>query len=289
MGKRSGAKKKKNRYLLKPPLTVLDIVIYSIGLILSAVLLFGLIINAELLSHRIAFSDPGAVAYFSGAGTLLALPFFLVMILVTFAPIIHALSEKRPIFGNPKIRYGEPPFHKDCIPLIRGKYKKHFTADRPSHKKFRRFLAIICVITLFISMIPLPFSLYNRTALYSDGSIKKFNIINQVTKSYTADDFEGITVSAKYVAYGGQYATKYRWESMIDIETADGKSITFSIDEFNLSIPEGKDIYLETMLHLKSLFPSDKITITGRSDVGKVADEWNMTDEQIKKLEEIFS
>jgi len=287
MGKRSGSKKKKKHYLLKPPLTVLDISIYAVALILTAALLFGLAIGGSILLHHIAFSDPGAVAYFSGAGTLLALPFGFAMMFFTFVPILFGLSNKRPIFGNPKIRYGEPPFREDCIPLIRR--KKHHIADRPSHKSFRRFIVILCVIVLFISAVPLPFSLYNRTALYSDNSIKKFNIINQATKIYTPDDFESITISAKYVPYGGRYVTKYRWESITDIEMSDGNDIQFSIDDFNFRIPDAKDVYLDKMLELKSILPADAITIEGAENVEKVADEWNFTKEQTEKLKEIFS
>ena len=282
MGKKS--KKSKTKRRRTPPLSFLDKTIYITAFILGTAFSIFIFVAYMGLVESIAFNDPGAVAYYPGAGMLLCLPLLCFIMGLALAPSAIGLDNKRPLFGNPKIKYGEHPYREDCYPLF--SKKKYHVNERPVNKRMRLFTVVLLCIIFLISAALFPFSLYNRTVLYSNNSIKKFNVINEVTKVYTEDDFESLTISARRVTHGKGDS---RWESLIDIELSDGEDIQFSIDDFDLRTPEGKDVYLEKMLELKSILPAGKITIEGAENVEKVAEEWDFTEEQTRKLEEIFS
>ena len=70
---------------------------------------------------------------------------------------------------------------------------------------------------------------------------------------------------------------------------SDGKSFYFSNRDFNRDIPEGHDFYLDKMLEIKSLFPSESITVDGARNLDEAAERLKLNEEQKNKLRELMS
>lgn len=276
-----GKKSKKHKRMFRPPLSTLDKSIYWLGLLLSfiGILLLGLCF--EDITGVIAFQDPSVVAYSSHASFLFVLPLLGYVEISAAVFCITALEEKKPIFGNRKVRYGKEPWSKDCFPLFDARRKKIFV--KPSEKRFRRSMTRVWCIGLLICLLLAPFSFWGRDCLTQNDSIISYNALNQAT-AYTTEAFSHLTIQAKYVS---GYRTASYWKYQITIKT-DGGFFTFSNRDFDWREPNSKERALQKMLEIKALFMPDEITIKGAHNIEKVADYLGLNDEQKQLLQKLF-
>lgn len=131
------------------------------------------------------------------------------------------------------------------------------------------FLATLCLV---------PFCLFGRTSLFQDHHIEKINTFNQTIETYTPEEYSHLTVNA--------HRRKSHWRYSITVEMEDGNSFTFSRLDF---IADSEDVYLDTMLEIKSFFDKEDITIEDAEDVDRIADYLELDAEQRKKLKKLFS
>ena len=282
MGKKS--KQKKNKRNSCPPLTFLDKSIYFLCIIFSFIGALLLFYCLEDIQKVIAFNKPETVAYKSSAGTLFALPFILFLEISALIFFISAWESKKPIFGSKKYKYGEYPFREDCFPLFSSKKRNQYKT--PFQKKFLHKMTILWCAVLAVCACFIPFSLFGRNAIYQDNRIEKINLINIVSDTYTTNDFSELTIQAKYVS--GYRSANY-WKYEIIIEMKNGKTFSFSNRDFNKYISGAKDICLDKMLEIKSLFNPDSITIKGSKNIAKVSDFIGFNEQQEAKLKLLFS
>ena len=118
------SKKSKLKRHLRPPLTFLDKSIYFSCIVISFLLSLLLVFCLDDILNLIAFSNNNAIAYRSNSSMLFALPFLIYLEISIAIIIVVAWEEKKPIFGNKNINYGEYPFDEDCIPLFSKKHKQ---------------------------------------------------------------------------------------------------------------------------------------------------------------------
>lgn len=282
MGK--GTKRKAKKRNLRPPLTFLDKSIYFFGIILSCAVSVLLAMCFEYVKDTIAYSRPETIAFIGNASYWFALP--VIFLIGTSAIILLACGweEKKPIFGSKKYKYGEYPFNEDCIPLF--SFKKHRREKAPYQRSFARMMILLwcCAFIVFACLIPL--SLFGGDAMYQDYHVERINLVNNVSDTYTTDDFSELTIQARYVS---PVRGSGRWKYEIIIKMKDGKTVSFSNRDFDSRVPDVKDNCLNRMMEIKNLFAQDSITVKGAEKLEKVSDYFNFNEQQQAKLKQLFA
>ena len=286
MGTKKSRKKKKQPY---PPLSLLDKSIYSIGLMISLLVPIVLMFCFFDTTARIAFRDPSVAAYEARWSGLFSLPFLFYVIVSGLAVFGGGLSDKKPIFGNRKIKYGERPWPNDCFPLFHP--QKKYVYVSPSKKDRRRTgVKAWCIGFLVVLLMALP-SFFGRNCLYQDNSVASYNCFNQKTgTTYTEEDFSQLTIRALWSTHWsrGTGITRTR-EYRMTIEMADAEEFTFSaIKGFRW---QGTDVLTDSinkMAEIKTLFPPENITIKGKDKVGRLIDYYEMNETQAQAFRALF-
>ncbi len=281
MGKKT--KRKDNKRHLRPPLTFLDKSIYFLCIFFSFLGALLLVCCFNDICDVIAFNKAETIAYRSNA-FLFFIPFMLFLEISVLVFFVSSLESKKPIFGSKKYKYGEYPFREDCIPLFQR--KKYDLKKTPSQKKFAHKMIVLWCVGLLAFACLIPFSLFGRDVLYQDNRIEKINMINLPHDTYNSDDFVRLTIRTKYVS---GYRTADYWKYEITIEMKDGEEFSFSNRDFDWRVSGAKDICLDKMLEIKSLFDSECITIKGAENTGKVAKDLGFNESQQNKLNKLFT
>ena len=232
----------------------------------------------------IAFNKLETIAYRSNASFVLAIPFIVFLEISAIIFFVSGWKSKKPIFGSKKYKYGEYPFREDCIPLFHR--KKYNFKKTHSQKKFgHQMTALWCAGLLLLACL-IPFSLFGRYILCQDNHIEKINMVNLTGATYTTDDFAHLTIKTQYVS---GYRTADHWEYEITIEMKDGKNFSFSDQDFDWRVSSAKDICLNKMLEIKSLFNPETITIKGAENTDEVADDLGFNESQRTKINKLFA
>ncbi len=281
MGKKRN--RKPQRKPSAPPLTRLDKFLYVLGgaiAVTASGLSFLLLIFVQ---SRIAFASPTAVASREGAGFLLSLPFILLIEISAITLLIVGWQTRKPLFGSKKINYGTYPQSADCVPLFRAKGYRQ--PPSPAKQRLRnRFIAAWCVICLLFACL-VPFGLFGRTTLTEDNRIETVNLVNQITKTYTPQDFSHLTLKAFYT-HAGKYASR---DYLMTVEMKDGKRFTFSQSDFRGAGAEVHTVALDKMLEIKALFDPWNVTVENAYWVDQLAEYYDLDTQQTGKLQRLFS
>ena len=279
-----GNKDKKKNTSRIPPLSFIDKLIYYCLIILSAVCSFLFVLFWDDIRSLIAFKDPEVVAYRGHTSSLLFIPLvgFLLLSIIIF--LILKLQNRKPIFGNTKINYGQAPWAKDCYPLF-DKRRKSVKVN-PSIKKQKRSNFYIWLAGLLLVLIVAVFSFFGRNCLCADNRIINYNAFNRQMNEYTEQDYLRLTIQNKYVS---GYRIGSYWKYEIIIETNDGKIFTFSNGDFNRNEEHYHENCLNKMLEIKHLFATENISVMGENNLEKVADYYEMDDAQTKMLYDLFA
>ena len=201
-----------------------------------------------------------------------------------FIVLLCGWEMRKPIFGGKNIPYGRPPYREDCIPLINA--KKYKVRVSPSQKRLTRKLVVAWLTVLIVLACLLPFSLFGRDELRGDYSIKRINFANQVTSTYTVEDFSHLTIRTERIS---SFRGIVRWTYSVEIKTKDGKHVTFKADDFDWQTPSGRDAHLDRMLEIKTLFAPEDITVKGEEKIDAAASNHNLNEQQREKLYRLFS
>lgn len=281
MGKKRN--RKPQRKPSAPPLTRLDAFLYVLGGVLPVAFLFSSFLLLIFAQSRIAFASPTAIAYRESASTLLALPFILFIEISAITLLIVGWQTRKPLFGSKKINYGTYPQNASNIPLFRAKdYRR--SISHAKQRRRNRFIAAWCVICLLFACL-VPFGLFGRTTLTEDNRIETVNLVNQITKTYTPQDFSHLTLNAIYTRRGKQDTRIY----LMTVEMKDGKRFTFSQSDFRGAGAEVHTVALDKMLEIKALFDPWNVTVEGAYWVDQLARYHDLDTQQTGKLQQLFS
>ncbi len=281
MGKKRN--RKPQRKPSAPPLTRLDTFLYVLGGLISLTVSAFCFLLLIFVQSRIAFASPAAVASREGAAFLLSLPFILLIEISAITLLIVGWQTRKPLFGSKKISYGAYPQSADCAPLFRARGYRQ--PKSPAKQRLRnRFIAAWCVICLLFACL-VPFGLFGRTTLTVDNRIETVNLVNQITKTYTPQDFSHLTLKAVYT-HTGKYASK---DYLMTVEMKDGKRFTFSQSDFRGAGAEVHTVALDKMLEIKALFDPWNVTVENAYWVDQLARYHNLDTQQTGKLQQLFS
>lgn len=289
MGKSKGKMRSKTKIgVRKPPLSVIDILIYLAGFIFAVATTFGLPFFCIWLRDLIAFSNPAVVAVTGKAEW-----FWLAIIMFcwgfgSIGFLGRKFSARQPIFGNSKVTYGAFPWKKDLFPLFgfypeKEKLKKYTYEIR---KKRKERMMTLC-LWLAVSLLLLGYGGLTGANLKEDHSITVFHISDaSMMRVYTPEDFEKLMLNAHY--HSGGKSSGY-WDYSIRVEMKDGTSRTFCSTDFKRNAPDRYVAALEAMTEIKGLFPPEAITIQGEDKVGYLAESYDYNARQAQMLRELFT
>ena len=272
------AKKKKHnkRKRYNPPLTFVDKFIYILFLVVFIAISFSLIIIPLYIQKRLTFSDPSAVAFMTTGGLWWTFPLSFYLLITTIVLFACGFDQKIPLFGNPNLRYGEPPFKKSIYPIFR---RKQYIQNNKGKGKvwYKSFIgAWFVVFLVFLCIYPL--GICGRRVLYDDSTIKTYNSFNSVKTTYSSKDYYHLTLDAFFsqARYGAG-----RWVTTAEIKTKENKKIYF---RNNLS-----ERAMDEFIEIKESLDPDQITIKRAHNLENVIEDNNLSDSESKKLYELFS
>lgn len=265
-----------------PPLSFLDKMIYwGIFLLLCAayvVLLFGPL----QLRHRIAFSDEAVIAAADHFSTWwLGVP-WLTFFLMTFILWLRPYQNRTPIFGKRNFKYGPPAWPK-VYPLFMKNKPPVWVSERK--KKERKQIAVVLLIVLLVSFIPLPWSLYGRDCLRYDGSIVQYNMFNQQVKEFSPGDIEEVAVELFRYDSGGKYHKTHHWGVQLKMRTDSGKRYSFDHREFDNN---GTRLYLTQMVNVISRYDPAIIRYEDAENLDKFIADKGLNQEELQLLYQLF-
>jgi len=265
----------------RPPLSLLDKILYWSAFFLSLPALLVTEFLFEDLRLLIAFHDLSVTARADHAGNLLSMPlfFYAEMSLCIFS--IVALEYKYAIFPSPRIQYGKDPWDKNYYPLL-DRRRRSVPVDPEEKRRHRKWLSVWCIgLLLCLSLV--PFSFYGRDCLHEDNSIVSYNAVNRVSATYHEEDFSHLTLRTRLV--GGKTKS---WTYEMVIEMHDGRSFVFSDRDFGEKGEAHKELSLRQMLEIKAHFSPNTITCQGAEDVDQVAENRCLNKTQTRQLHQLF-
>lgn len=268
----------------KPPLSFLDKCVYCFAFLMAFILPLLFVIGCEYFRDLIAFNDLSTLAYTPHVSFFILLPFLFYFLLSSIVFLYVKFQEKKPIFGNRKIIYGQPPWDKSYYPLFDARRKKLY--EKPSQKKYRKHMLVLWCSGLILTFILVPFGFLGRDCLQKDNRVISYNAFNQVQSEYTPSNFTSMTLQTRYVVQnrGANY-----WEFEMLIKMNDGARFSFSNLDFDLRKEACIDDCLAKMMELKRMFTAKNISIVGAEDVDKAADYLGLDESQTLLLQELFS
>jgi len=272
MAKNKKSKKKKG---YNPPLTFLDKFIYILFLIISGILSFSLVLIPVFIQKKITFTDSSAIAFETTGSIFWILPLTLYILLSAWILGICGLEDSIPLFGNPNLRYGEPPFKRNTYPLFRR--KKYVKEIKNKKKPWYKNLIIVWCTVFFILACLFPLGICGRRVLYDDSSITIFDSFNSEKITYSPDNFESLTIST----YRNWSRYSYHWSYQIKINMSDGKKIYFADKVSEDAIDE--------FIEIKEMINKDNIVIEGKHNLDEVITDMKCNQSQSEKLRQLFS
>ena len=269
-------KRKKKHKGYAPPLTFLDKLLYVLFLILFCAISISPLIIATIIQNKLTFKDPSAVAFGSTGSLFWTFPISLFLLITVLVLGICGLENKIPLFGNPRLQYGEPPFKKNIYPIF--KRKQYVTDAKTNKKTWYKGLIIMWSIIFLVLACLYPLGICGRRVLFEDSTIKTYNSFNSVKRTYSTEDYDHFTLDT-YISRSRYGAG--RWVYKVEIKTNDGKKISFR----NYVSEKAIDEFIE----IKESLNHDQITIKRAHNLEKVIENNNFDSTTSDKLRELFS
>ena len=233
-----------------PPLSSLDRSIYYICFALLIATFMLLLFFPIELFHNIMFSNPRIIAAADrGEVTRVLFVGYVIVSAVCFVAVGYA--QKKPIFGNKKINYGEYRW-KPRYPLFSKEWKNRHKYEKPFDTRFRRGLWMLWFVGFAVMLLLFLLNICCRWTYESDGTFRRYNAFNQETLSCPAEDLTELSVGI----YKGKYRKgKHSYYLSIAFELDGGKG-SFSLGDFS---GESFEECLTQIFALKERVPSDRV------------------------------
>lgn len=180
-----GKLKKISSQVKKPPLSVIDKLIYYTIIILNYILMVVLILCVGKMLNTLLFFDESIVAGYNRESIINFVPIVLVITMTPCCIAGYGLRIKQPIIGNKKFK---PNILKPTIkiyPLFSKEFKEDLSYK--SRKKIKR-IAKTVFIAFLVSVFIVPFGIFPKVVLDSNNNCATYNSFNQITDKRNLDD-----------------------------------------------------------------------------------------------------
>ncbi len=271
--KRKKYKNSNKNYKRYPPLSKKDKIIY-LTLRLLLIFLFTGYFLVLCFTKNIFLKNSDVLAYEEIAlWALLIIPFgLLVLGLIAFTYLTEM-----PIFGNKKVNYSNSSQYHAVVPLFDSRYKP----KKETVKKY--IITLVSIIVLFVFSFMLAVGGIISRWEISDNSIKKYNLLGQVNKSYTFDDVEAYNLDVhRRWGYIGKslLGSETLW---VELTFKDGRKKAFGLNQMqNTSVMK----YIDDELKKRNTEKTIDNLIDFSFDYFIESD---LSEEEVKMLREIFS
>jgi hypothetical protein len=277
------ARKAKKKLHQMPPLSFADMVIYWSIMVILIALYIGLLVGPLLLRGEIAFAEESVMAARGTAAILWMLVPWMTFFLMSFILWVTPYQARRPIFGRRNFKYGPPAWPK-IYPVFMKAKPYVWVSERT--KKNRKTIALVLAIVLLVSFIPLPWSLYDRECLRSDGSIVRYNVFNRESREHSSGQVAAVEFETHSYSTG-KSSIRRRWGVMVTLVTDSGRRYVFNHREFRTVDGESR-YWVEAMLQLKRRYDPAIITYTGADKLTRVAEDQRLTAGELQRLRQLF-
>lgn len=275
-----GRKKQKKNTKRRPPLSLIDKCIYYLAIGVSYIGTLFLVFRLEDLQRSIAFIDTTVIAEDAHMSFLFVAPLCLFLEISGLVFFAVQLSNKTPIFGNSKVKYGQPQWDSSCYPIFDKRRKS--VRIKASDRRFRKSILIVWLVCFIIVSAIAPIGLFGRDCLHDDYSITVYNALNLTSDSgYSQEDYQYLTLRTRYIS---GYRIASRWIYEMEIEMSDGKKFTFDNGDF-----KSCEKCLDAMTNIKRSFVSEDVTVIGEENVDDVAVFLGLSESQTKELQKLFT
>lgn len=271
------SKKMRKAPLPKPPLPLIDKLIYGLILVGGFLWMFLVMhVFGEKIPRIIAFSDP-AVKAFGAEFPIWCLPLAFLGYIFLWIVALTGITVKQPIFGNKRFKpkFGVnvikmyPFFSKDFWQNLSDKYKK----------RINTFL-FVSVISLAVCALVLFFGIFPRKVVDGKNNFISYDSLNRVTETHNITGVDEMTVEIT------RTSRKRRVSYHLYVR--------FTFDDKTYSLPlgcledAGYEETLEYMLYLKSLVPQSKRYYENAKWISELAARKEFTSEEKMLLYELF-
>lgn len=271
-------KRRKKRRLARPPLTKLDKCLYLAGAAFYIVAVIACVIALDLLEEVYYFSDPSVLAVKRHASEFLIIPAFFYLMLSAIVIFLIPYGIDQPLFGDPKIRYGSPPWASDCYPIF-GR-QRHPARRTPKGQQVIKRMLQLWLAGLLVSLALLPLSFFGRDCLLRDYSIVSYDMLNCERKHVFPLEFSSLELKA-YVAYHRGWTTSVNAE----LKTTEGERFSFASNQF---VNRDRSLALRSMQTIKDMFPSHNVRLEGRDKLYSLVEHGQYTAEEAALLYDLF-
>ena len=236
----------------KPPLSLLDIVIYVIFILIGAAVLPLLYLELGLrIPFSIAFADDTVVASDNFFAVICAAPISILLSGMIGFTSARGIDNKQPIFGSKRFKpSGLKPVIK-TYPIFSKEFRDNLSNG--TKRKIKRTSATLIVLIIIFSLI-YSLGIYPRTVLDKNDNIITYNAFNKETHRCSVTDADKLVID---IVYNIHYRSEDSWGIRLKFSCAD------KIHEFNPGHFYGMNAEetLRYMLYLKSLM-YDRYEIT---------------------------
>ena len=176
-----------------PPLSVTDGALY----LLFFLLCFAWMVSSYFVYHHfqamIAGADSGARMW-NNYKTEWGWMVFPVCSAMAGA-FIFAIWYPTPLFGNPKVRYGQYPYHEYAPLFSRTLPLREHQPELFAHKRRQTLIALAAFVLALLLGLP---GLCPRDVLMEDGSIAHHDTLNRCTETVLPDDIRSVTFTTRH-------------------------------------------------------------------------------------------
>ena len=267
--KRNGAK--------KPPLSVIDRMIYAIAYILA----FGIVIGGFLFLDYCSSQLVRAESDIAVNNYMLAFCALIPIIIISFSLIIlisFGLTKKQPVFGNKRFK---PDLMKPILkvyPLFSADFRKSLSKKAKMRTKQ---ISVAFLITMGICSLLVFIGIFPRHTISKGDILTSYNSFNSATSSCHISECEVLEISVERNS-----RRRSSPSDNIKFELEDkGHKYSFSISDFdNMDVEDA----LEYLLHVKSYFPDGEYKIKNAKHVDRLIWYRDYNAEEAKLVYELF-
>ena len=271
-------KRRKKRKPARPPLTKLDEWLYFTGAAIFIVALIASLFVINLLEDVYYFSDQSILAVKKHASELLFLPAVCYLMLSVIPIFLVPYGNDQPLFGDPKIRYGSPPWAPDCYPIF-GR-QRHLARLTPKAHQFRKRMLHFWFAGLLIVLALALLSFFGRDCLLRDYSIVSYDMLNRESNRTFPSEFSSLELEAE-VRYYKSWTTSVKAK----LNAAEGDSFSFESRDF---ANKDRALALRSMQTLKGMVPPQNVSLQGRDKLRDLVRRGNYTKEETALLYNLF-
>lgn len=277
-----GRKIKKIIKAKAPPHSIGDIIIYFILCILTFSIMFlSIYLFCYAIPRHIALKDP-TVLHFIGRGEMFVIPFPFVLVIYLTALLCKSLNSDFRFFHKRRA-FKHDGLVKRVYPLFSRDWRDRPRKTEEQRKRSKKVnVAVLCILLVLASLI--PFGLYGKTALHTDGAVAVYNYVGEKVEEYRIEDADIIKIRT-YRTVRGRKRIRVEYHVALTMYFGEkGYSVKMN-DELG-----GEESYAATlkyMLYVKSLYPDSKIVIED-DYYTEIYKHYELTDEEIRLLDELF-